>query len=217
MSKILPKGDPKLFGKKGGRPPMQRFKPGTIKRLFSYMVEYKIQLIFVVVCILISAATGAASSLFLRALIDNYIVPLLGQAHPVFTELFKAILLMGMIYVVGVLATLFYNRTMVVIGQGTLKKIRDRMFTHMQSLPIRYFDTHTHGDVMSRYTNDTDTLRQAIAQSLPQMFSSLVSVVAAFFAMLYLSVGLTALVVLFAFVLLKVVRFLVGRSGAFFV
>ncbi len=140
-------------------------------------------------------------------------MPLLGQTHPVFTELFKAILLMGLIYIVGVLSTLFYNRTMVVIGQGTLKKIRDRMFTHMQTLPIRYFDTHTHGDLMSRYTNDTDTLRQAIAQSLPQMFSSLVSVAAAFFAMLYLSVGLTALVALFAFVLLMIIRILVGRSS----
>jgi ATP-binding cassette, subfamily B, multidrug efflux pump len=217
MNKIPPKDDLKLSGKKGGRPPMQRLKRGTAKRLFSYMAEYRIQLIFVVVCILVSAATGAASSLFLKALIDNYIVPLLGQRQPVFAELFKMILLMGLMYVIGVLATLFYNRTMVIIGQGTLKKIRDRMFTHMQSLPIRYFDTHTHGDVMSRYTNDTDTLRQAITQSLPQMFSSLVSVAAAFFSMLYLSVGLTALVALFAFILLKVVRFLVGRSGAFFV
>ena len=200
----------------GGRPPMRRFKPGTIKRLFSYMAEYKIQLIFVVVSILISAAAGAASSLFLQTLIDKYIVPLLGQAHPVFTGLFKAIVLMGCIYLVGVLATLFYNRMMVVIEQGTLKKIRDTMFTHMQTLPIRYFDTHTHGDVMSRYTNDTDTLRQAISQSLPQMFASLVSVVAAFLSMLYLSVGLTAFVALFAFALLKVIKALVGRSGVFF-
>jgi ATP-binding cassette subfamily B protein len=211
-----PRGDPKLFGRKGGKLPLQHFRSGTIKRLFSYMAEYKIQLIFVVVCILLSAAASAASSLFLRTLIDKYIVPLLGQTHPVFTELFKAILLMGLIYIVGVLSTLFYNRTMVVIGQGTLKKIRDRMFTHMQTLPIRYFDTHTHGDLMSRYTNDTDTLRQAIAQSLPQMFSSLVSVAAAFFAMLYLSVGLTALVALFAFVLLMIIRVLVGRSSTFF-
>ncbi len=216
MSKMPPRGDPKLFGRKGGKLPLQHFRSGTIKRLFSYMAEYKIQLIFVVVCILLSAAASAASSLFLRTLIDKYIVPLLGQTHPVFTELFKAILLMGLIYIVGVLSTLFYNRTMVVIGQGTLKKIRDRMFTHMQTLPIRYFDTHTHGDLMSRYTNDTDTLRQAIAQSLPQMFSSLVSVAAAFFAMLYLSVGLTALVALFAFVLLMIIRVLVGRSSTFF-
>lgn len=200
-----------------GKPPVHHFKPGTIKRMLSYMTEYKIQLVFVVVCILISAGAGAASALFLQILIDNYIIPLLGQANPVFTDLFKAILIMGLIYVVGVISTLFYNRAMVVIGQGTLKKIRDKMFSHMQTLPIRYFDTHSHGDIMSRYTNDTDTLRQAIAQSLPQMFASLISVTTAFFAMLYLSVGLTVLVAVFAFALLKMIGVLVGRSGVFFV
>lgn len=219
MPKMPPKDDPKTRGRKtaGGKPSMQRFKPGTIKRLFSYMAGYKVQLIFVVVCILLSAAAGAASSLFLQALIDKYIVPMLGQTNPAFTGLFKAILLMGLIYIIGVLSTLFYNRMMVVIEQGTLKKIRDKMFTHMQTLPIRYFDTHTHGDVMSRYTNDTDTLRQAISQSMPQMFASLMSVVAAFFSMLYLSVGLTAFVALFAYVLIKIIKALVGRSGTFFI
>ncbi|MGE4353990.1 MAG: ABC transporter ATP-binding protein, partial [Oscillospiraceae bacterium] len=206
------KGSPKMTGKaaKG------RFKPGTIKRLLSYMAEYRIQLVFVVVCILLSAAAMAASSLFLKTLIDNYITPLLGQEHPAFGELFHVILLMGIIYMVGVLSTLLYNRSMVVIAQGTLKKIRDSMFEHMQALPIRYFDTHTHGDIMSRYTNDADTLRQAISQSMPQMFSSLMTVLAAFFSMLYLSVGLTVFVVAFAFLLLKVIRLLVGRSGKFF-
>lgn len=200
-----------------GKPFLHQFKPGTIKRLFSYMSEYRFRLFFVIVCILLSAAASAASSLFLKTLIDNYIVPLLGQAHPVYTELFRTILLMGSVYLIGVLSTLFYNRTMVIIGQGTLKKIRDMMFRHMQSLPIRYFDTHTHGDVMSHYTNDTDTLRQAISQSLPQMFSSLVTVIAAFVSMLYLSVDLTLFVAVFTIVLLKVIRTLVGRSGIFFV
>ena len=197
--------------------PAHRFKPGTIKRLFTYMAGYKLQLFFVVVCILLSAAASAASSLFLKTLIDSYIVPLLGQAQPAYTELLHAIVLIGSFYLIGVLSTLFYNRAMVTIGQGTLKKIRDTMFRHMQSLPIRYFDTHTHGDVMSHYTNDTDTLRQAISQSLPQMFSSLVTVIAAFVSMLYLSVGLTLFVAVFAIVLLKVIRALVGRSGTFFV
>jgi len=219
MPKMPLKDDQKTNGgaAAGGRPPMQRFKPGTIKRLLSYMATYKIQLIFVVICILISAAAGAASSLFLQTLIDKYIVPMLGQTHPEFAGLFQAILFMGLIYLIGVLATLFYNWSMVIIEQGTLKRIRDKMFTHMQSLPIRYFDTHTHGDVMSRYTNDTDTLRQAISQSFPQMVSSLVSVAAAFFAMLYLSVGLTIFVSLFAVFLLKVIKALVGRSGTFFI
>ncbi len=198
------------------KPPVRRFKPGTVRRLFSYMAEYRVQMIFVVVCILISAAANAAVSLFLQVLIDRYIIPLLGQAHPVFTGLLRAVALMGLLYLTGVVATLFYNRMMVVIEQGTLKKIRDTMFTHMQTLPIRFFDTHTHGDVMSRYTNDTDTLRQAISQSLPQMFAALVSVIAAFCAMLYLSIWLTAFVALFSFLLLKVIRAIVSRSGTFF-
>ena len=213
MSKATSKDYPNA----GGRPQIKRFKPGTIKRLLSYMAAYKFHLIFVVICIVISAAAGAASALFLQTLIDKYIIPLLGQDNPVFTGLLQAILLMGLIYTIGVLATLFYNRVMVVIEQGTLKNIRDRMFTHMQTLPTRYFDTHTHGDVMSRYTNDTDTLRQAISQSLPQMFSSLMSVIAALFSMLYLSVGLTAFVAVFALVLLKIIKVLVGRSGTFFI
>ncbi|BAL00096.1 putative ABC transporter permease/ATP-binding protein [Oscillibacter valericigenes Sjm18-20] len=200
-----------------GKPPAHQFKPGTIKRLLSYMSGYKLQLFFVVVCILLSAAASAASSLFLKTLIDDYIVPLLGRAHPAYTELFRTILLIGSIYLIGVLSTLFYNRVMVTVGQGTLRKIRDTMFRHMQSLPIRYFDTHTHGDVMSHYTNDTDTLRQAISQSLPQMFSSLVTVIAAFVSMLYLSVNLTLFVAVFTMILLKVIRTLVGRSGIFFV
>lgn len=203
--------------KTSGRPPIQRFKPGTIKRLFSYMAVYKARLIIVVVCILLSAAASAASALFLQALIDKYIIPMLGQVNPEFTGLLKAILLIGVIYIVGILSTLIYNRVMVTVEQGTLKKIRDEMFKHMQTLPIKYFDTHTHGDVMSRYTNDTDTLRQAISQSMPQMFSSLVSVLAAFIAMLYLSVGLTAFAVVFVFILLKVIKALVGRSGTFFI
>jgi ATP-binding cassette subfamily B multidrug efflux pump len=200
----------------GKMPPRQRFKPGTVKRLFSYVAEYKIQLIVVVICILLSAAASAASSLFLQKLVDIYIIPLVGQANPQFASLFRAILMMGAIYLIGVLATLCYNLIMVVVEQGTLKKIRDEMFQHMQTLPIRYFDTHTNGDIMSRYTNDTDTLRQAISQSFPQMFSSCVTVLASFIAMLTLSVGLTVLVVAFTFLLLKVIRTLVGRSGVFF-
>ncbi|NJP40109.1 ABC transporter ATP-binding protein [Oscillospiraceae bacterium HV4-5-C5C] len=199
------------------KPGLHQFKPGTIKRLLSYMSAYLAQLTGVAICILLSAGASAASSLFLKVLIDNYIVPLLGQADPVYTQLFQAILQIGLIYLIGILATLFYNRMMVTIAQGTLKRIRDEMFSHLQTLPIRYFDSHTHGDLMSHFTNDTDTLRQAISQSLPQMFSSLVTVAATFVSMLYLSVGLTAFVLIFAWLLLKVIRLLVGRSGRFFV
>ncbi len=198
------------------RPPIKRFKPGTIKRLFSYMARYKLQLVLVVICILLSAAASAASSLFIRTLIDKYIIPLLGSASPDFSNLLKTLVIMGCIYLVGALCTLLYNRMMVVISQGTLKRIRDEMFAHMQTLPVKYFDTHTHGDVMSHYTNDTDTLRQVISQSLPQMFSSVVTMVAVFFAMLFLSVELAVFVMLFTFILLKTIRFIVGKSSVHF-
>lgn len=201
----------------GTRPPMRRFHPGTLKRLIGYLAQYRLRLILVTLFILISAAASAASALFLQTLIDQYIIPLLGQTNPNFSGLLRAVTLMGCIYGMGALSSLLYNWIMVTIEQGTLKKIRDNMFTHMQSLPIRYFDTHPFGDIMSRYTNDTDTLRQAISQSLPQMLSSTVSVLAAFISMLYLSVGLTVFVALFTLLLLKVMKILIGRSGTFFV
>lgn len=205
------------MNKNKNKKPSHHFKPGTIKRLLSYMDGYKVTLVFVAICILISAGTTAFSSLFFKTLIDDYIVPMLGQTSPEFVELFKVITAIGFIYLVGVISTLLYNWLMVSIEQGTLKKIRDTMFKHMQSLPIKYFDTHTHGDIMSRYTNDTDTLRQAISQSIPQMFTSLVTIVSTFFAMLYLSVGLTLFVVVFTFLLLVVLRLLVSKSSKFFI
>lgn len=141
----------------GDRMQKQQFDTKTLRRLLSYMKDYKGQLIFVVVCILLSAIASAASALFLQSLIDDYITPLLTSSAPVFTQLLKVLVVIGAIYLIGVLATLFYNRIMVTIAQGTLKKIRDEMFEKMQRLPIRAFDTRTHGDIMSLYTNDTDT------------------------------------------------------------
>lgn len=199
-----------------GKPDSRRFKPGTIQRMLRYMAEYRGRLIFVLICILISAAAGAASALFQQRLIDQYIMPMLGQANPDFAKLAGIILLMAAVYLSGIVATLLYNRTMVVIGQGTLKKIRDQMFSHMQTLPIRYFDAHSHGDVMSRYTNDTDTLRMMISQSLPQMVSSLFSMVAALAIMLTMSINLTVFVALFTVALYKVVKALVRRSSTYF-
>ena len=116
---------------------------------------------------------------------DQYIAPLLAEVNPVFTGLIRVLLIMAGIYAVGVLSTLIYTRLMVRVSQGSLKAIRDDMFNHMQSLPIRYFDTHTHGDVMSHYTNDTDTLRQFISQALPQLFSCAVTIIASFSAVSY--------------------------------
>ncbi len=199
--------------------PMGRAKMDkvTMNRLLSYLKEYKLRFTLVLICILISAIAGVAGSLFLQVVIDDYITPLLQTAAPDFAGLFQAVLTMAAIYVIGILATLFYNRTMVSISQGILKKIRDQMFSHMQRLPIRYFDTHTHGDVMSRYTNDTDTLRQMLSMSVPQMFSSIVTIVAVICAMLYTSVYLTILVAIVVFFIMKVFKFIASHSGKYFI
>ena len=140
------------MNKKPSRP---QVNPNTLKRLLGYLSVYKTRVVLVIICILLSAIANVMSSLFIQRLIDDYISPLLLEANPVFDALFRAIVQMACIYVIGILASLIYNRTMAIISQGILKKIRDDMFAHMQTLPIKYFDTHTHGDVMSHYTNDT--------------------------------------------------------------
>ena len=188
----------------------------TLKRLLSYMRQYRSTMILVTVCILLSAVASAASSMFLRTLIDDYIVPLVGQSQPVFTGLIRALLTIGGVYLVGILATWIYNRAMVTIAQGTLKTIRDEMFEKMQYLPIRYFDSHTNGDTMSLYTNDTDTLRQLIAQSMSQFISSIFTIVAVFFCMLYISVWLTLVVLVSLFFILKAVELVVKKTGKYF-
>ena len=195
----------------------QQFDTKTLRRLFSYMKDYKGQLIFVMICILLSAVASAASALFLQSLIDDYIAPLLTSQTPVFTQLLKVLIVIGAIYLIGVLATLFYNRVMVTIAQGTLKKIRDEMFEKMQWLPIRTFDTHTHGDIMSLYTNDTDTLRQMIAQSMAQLISSVFTIVAVFVCMLYVSFYLTLVAILVMFLILQIVKVVTGKIGGYFI
>ncbi len=195
---------------------MNRFDPNTLKRLLGYLKPYRGTLVLVTVCIILSALASAASAMFLQTLIDSYIVPLLGQSEPVFTGLVHALITIGAIYVVGVLATWIYNKQMVTVAQGTLKTIRDEMFVKMQRLPIRYFDSRTNGDIMSLYTNDTDTLRQMIAQSLGQLISSVCTIVAVFFCMLYISVWLTLVVCIVMVFILKIVKAVGGRSGAFF-
>lgn len=202
---------------KGGGKTMGKVNGNVVKRLLSYIGQYKLRFTFVLICILISALTSVASSLYLETLIDDYITPLLLEAAPVFTPLLRSILFMGCIYLAGVVATLLYNRLMVVIAQGILKDIRDSMFEHMQTLPIRYFDTHAHGDIMSHYTNDTDTLRQMMAQSIPQMFSSLITIVSVFFAMLFTSWQLTIFVLIFVCIMLNVTKLIAGKSGYYFI
>ena len=190
----------------------------TISRLMSYITGgYRFRLVLVLVCILISALAGVFGSLFFRMLIDDYITPMVAEGSNDFIPLLKAIIAMGFIYLSGVLGTLFYSKLMIKIGQGVQKEIRDQMFSKMQELPIRYFDTHNHGDTMSRFTNDIDTLREMISRSLPQMFSSLVTVLASFIAMLFVAPILVILVLVTLFVMLMVVNQVVGGSAKDFV
>lgn len=196
---------------------IQKMDKTTVKRLLSYLREYKVRMVFVFICIIVSTMAGVASSLFMQTLIDSYITPLLLESNPVFTGLLKAIIFIGCVYAVGVLATLFYSRTMAVIAQGTLKDIRDEMFSHMQTLPIKYFDTRTHGDVMSHFTNDADTLRQMISQALPNLVASVFSLTAVFVSMLHLSLWLTLITIAFTIFILFIMKKIAGVSGKYFV
>ncbi|MBQ4597213.1 MAG: ABC transporter ATP-binding protein, partial [Methanocorpusculum sp.] len=189
----------------------------TILRVLSYLKEYKFRFIIVLICILIGSVAGVIGSLFIEHLIDNYIVPLVGQTNPDFTGMITAILVMAGIYLAGVVSTFLYTRLMAVISQGILKKVRDQMFSKMQALPVRFFDTHSFGDVMSRYTNDTDTLRQMISQSVPQMFSSIITIAAVFFAMLSISIPLTVMVLGIVAVMLYLTKKIGGASAKSFV
>lgn len=198
--------------------PQKKISIKTVKRLMSFITEkYRLAFIFVFLCILISAVAGVIGNMFIRRLVDDYITPLLLADNPVFTGLLNAILNMAIIYLIGILATLFYNRIMVVISQGVMKKIRDDMFSHMQSLPIRYFDTHTFGDVMSRYTNDTDTLREMLSQSIPQTIASIATIVAVVFAMLIINIPLSILVFVWVIIMLFIIRKIGGKSATYFI
>ncbi len=201
----------------GGPKVPQKAAPGTTKRIFGYIFQYKWHVVAIVLCILIGAAAQAGSALFLQSLIDSYILPLVGVKNPDWNPLLRALTLMACLYAAGTFCSWLWQWLIVTVEQGTLKKIRDDMFAHQQTLPIRYFDTNEHGDIMSRYTNDTDTLRQAISQSFPQMFSSAISALAALVSMLWLSVPVTIFVLVFAAILFVAVRAIVSRSGRYFV
>ena len=190
----------------------------TAKRLLKYVTStYKVQFIIVLICILISSVASISVSLSLRFLLDDFIIPLIGQQNPNFGELYGALTVLGTIFACGVIASFVYSRMMVVIGQGVLKRVRDEMFDHMQKLPIRYFDQNTNGFIMSLYTNDTDTLRQMINQSIPQVLMASFTIVVTFIAMIALSPILTILAVAMFFVMFLVSRFIGGNSGKYFV
>ena len=189
----------------------------TFKRLMKYLGRYRLLMIPVVICILISAVAGVAGSLFLKTLIDDYISPLLISGEKDFAPLLRAIIMIGGVFLLGIIATFVQMRLMVTIAQGILKKVRDDMFDHMQTLPVRYFDTHPAGDVMSLYTNDTDTLRQMISQSIPQFISSGVTIVAVLIAMITTSIWLTIFVLAFVALMFFITKTIGSKSGKYFI
>lgn len=201
----------------GPRPKIEN--PGKIfKRLIAYIVkDYALHLILVVVGILASVFVQVKGTLFLREVIDDYIEPLIEVPNPDFSGLIQAITKMAVIYAVGVLSTFIYSKLMIYVTQGTLKNLRVELFSKMERLPVKYFDTHSHGDIMSVYTNDIDTLRQMISQSLPQLLSSAVTIVSVLASMIILSIPLTVVTLVMVVVMTVVTKQVAGRSGSYFV
>ncbi|MES5404059.1 ABC transporter ATP-binding protein [Streptococcus infantarius] len=192
-------------------------KQATLKRVLAYVIKnYKWRFMAVFVLILIAALCMVRFSLFMQTLIDSYVTPLLAAKNPDFSGLAHAIFQLIIIGIIGVASTYTYNRLMVYVGQGTMRRIRIDLFTHMESLPIKYFDTHAHGDIMSIYTNDVDTLRQLIGQSIPQVVNSSFSILTTFVSMLVLNVPLSALSVFMVIVLLYVARKIAAQSSKYF-
>ncbi len=207
----MPKHMPPMAGK-------PKFDKGIARRLLGYIGKgNKIKLILVIICIIVNTVASVASSLFIKTLIDDYITPMATSGSTDFSGLIAAILTMMAILTAGIIASYAYNRIMAIIAQGTLRIIRNDMFSHMQTLPIKYFDTHTHGDIMSIYTNDADTLRQMITQSLPQAITSIVTIVVVFFSMLSLSIWLTLFTLLCTFALIALIGKVSGNSRKYFI
>lgn len=189
----------------------------TTKRLLNIILkEYKFYLFFVIIAIVLSALANLSGILFLQILFDDYITPLLNKTETSFMPLLKGILTLTCIYYSGLVFTYIYNRMMMKVSQGTLKKIRDDMFTHMQSLPIRFFDTHAHGNIMSLYTNDTDTLRQMISQSLPQLLSSVITIISVFISMIVMNIPLTIVEIIIIILMTMVTKKVAGKSAKHF-
>lgn len=192
-------------------------RQAALKRVLAYVIKnYKWRFMAVFVLILIAALCMVRFSLFMQTLIDSYVTPLLAAKNPDFSGLAHAIFQLIIIGIIGVASTYTYNRLMVYVGQGTMRRIRIDLFTHMESLPIKYFDTHAHGDIMSIYTNDVDTLRQLIGQSIPQVVNSSFSILTTFVSMLVLNMPLSALSVFMVIVLLYVARKIAAQSSKYF-
>ena len=190
----------------------------SLKRVIKETItSYKIESFIVLILIIVSSIANVYGSMFLKCLIDDYIVPLLSQTVPNYVPLLNALMKLVMIYGVGILATYGFNRIMVTISLGTLKHIRDELFEHMQTLPLRYFDTHAHGDIMSVYTNDTDTLRQLISQSIPQVIVSLMTIISVTISMFILNVPLAVLTIACGLLMVYTSKKISAKSGKYFI
>ncbi len=213
-----PSGGPRGMRGHGGPKPKVENPGEILKRLMGYVfANYKWHFIVVILCILISSLMTLRGTWFMQALIDDYIIPLTKAETPDFGPLAKALASLAVTYGIGIVASYVYNRIMVNVAQGTMKKLRIDIFTHMESLPIKYFDTHAHGDIMSVYTNDVDTLRQLIGQSTPQIVNSLVTVISTFVMMIVLDIPLTIITVLMVGFSMLIAGKLAQRSGGYFV
>ena len=206
-----------------GRPPRgvkpQVENPGKIfVRIMKYVLKnYTPHCIIAVVSIFVSVLANVQGTMFMKTLIDSYIMPMLKASDPDFTPLLHAILRVAVFYLIGILATFAQNRVMIYVTQGTLRNLRNDLFAHMEKLPIKYFDTHSHGDIMSIYTNDIDTLRQMISQSIPQVLNSAITIVSVFVSMLILNIPLTITTLIMVAIMMTVTKKVAGLSGNFFV
>ena len=210
-------------GPMGGRPPRGAkptvANPGKVfKRIIGFVAKnYLLQCIVVLVCIVLTVFSTIQGTMFMKTLIDQYIMPLMQQTVPDYTELLHAIIRVACFYAVGVIAAYVNTRMMVYVTQGTMRSLRDELFVHMESLPIKYFDTHAHGDIMSIYTNDVDTLRQMISQSIPQLINSSITIIGILASMIILNVPLTLLTLVLVGLMLVVTKKATGMSGKYFV
>ena len=210
-------------GPMGGRPPRGAkptvANPGKVfKRIIGFVAKnYLLQCIVVLVCIVLTVFSTIQGTMFTKTLIDQYIMPLMQQIVPDYTQLLHAIIRVACFYAVGVIAAYVNTRMMVYVTQGTMRSLRDEIFVHMESLPIKYFDTHAHGDIMSIYTNDVDTLRQMISQSIPQLINSSITIIGVLASMIILNIPLTLLTLVFVGLMLVVTKKATGMSGKYFV
>lgn len=201
----------------GPRPQLEGKMGDIIKRIMSQVLkEYKIHLVIVAICIIGAALASVRGTLFIRTLVDDHITPLIGIENPNFSGLLKALMSVGLTYLLGVVCSFTYNRLMIYVTQGTMRSLRVKLFDHMENLPIGYFDTHAHGDIMSVYTNDVDALRQLISQSIPQLFNSGITLISTLVSMIVLSLPLTLIACCMVVVIVNAAKFITGKSGMYF-